>query len=1100
MAKFFIERPIFAAVISVIVTLAGAIAVTTLPVAQYPEITPPTVQVSCTYPGANSKVVADTVAAPIEQQVIGVENMLYMSSQSTNDGGYNLTVTFEVGTNLDMAQVLVQNRVNLALPTLPSEVKQTGVSVKKKSPSILLVVNLISPKGTYDQLYLSNYATINLRDELAQIKGVGDVTYLGQLDYSMRAWLDPDRMAARDLSASDVVAALREQNVQVAAGALGRPPVPTGQAFQYALSTLGRLTTPEEFGEIVVKTGADGEITRMRDLVTDERRTEDGVTYGGVQLGAKTEDTSCSLDGQPSIGLGIFQLPGSNALATAEAIRVRMDQLKLNFPPDVDYAIVYDTTPFIDESIHEVFKALRDAIILVAIVVLAFLQSWRATLIPLIAVPVAIVGTFSVMAGLGFSLNNLSLFGLVLAIGIVVDDAIVVVEAVEHHLEHGLSPKAAAIKAMSEVTGPIIAISLVLMCVFIPCAFISGITGQFFRQFALTIAVSTFFSAVNSLTLSPALCALLLKPKDQQRDPLSQLLNVSLGWFFKLFNLGFIKASTVYASTVRGLLRVSVVVLLVYGGLLYLTYFSFTRVPTGFIPSQDKGYLLVDVRLPDSASLERTQAVMKQVEQIARGVAPAGEPEHSDEEHADDEHGGDKGIPGIAHTITIAGQSIVQNAIGSNYGTVYVVLDEFHHRRGAELGADAIGSKLRAACYREVQEASVAVFGAPPVDGLGSAGGFKVIVRDLTGLGLDALQEAADGLAAAGNQKPGLVGLFSAFRAQTPQMYVDVDRSRCKAMGVPLDEVFLTLQLYLGGYYTNDFNQFGRTWQVNLQGDPQFRLAPEQVAKLKVRNLNGEMVPLGSVAHVSEIGGPALVIRYNGKTAAAVNGGSLPGVSSGTVISTVDQLGRTELPQGMDMQWTELTLLQILAGNTAIIVFGVAVVLVFLVLAAQYESLSLPLAVILVVPMCLLSSVVGVWLAGMDINIFVQIGFVVLVGLASKNAILIVEFAKEKSAQGAAPDDATVEACRLRLRPIIMTSLAFILGVVPLALAVGAGAEMRSTLGIAVFSGMLGVTLFGIFLTPVFYYVIVKWTTRRPKPTSSGELGNESHAAAISTV
>ena len=1074
MAKFFIDRPIFAAVISIVITLAGGIAVFLLSVAQYPEITPPTVQVSCNYPGASSKIVAETVAAPIEQQVIGVENMLYMSSQSTNDGGYNLTVTFKVGTNLDMAQVLVQNRVNLALPSLPSEVKQTGVSVKKKSPNILLVVNLISPEGTYDQLYLSNYATIQVRDELAQINGVGDVTYLGQLDYSMRAWLDPDRMAARDLSASDVANALREQNVQVAAGSLGRPPVPQGQAFQYTLTTLGRLSTPEEFGNIVVKTGQSGELTRLRDLVTDVRHTATEEVYGGIQLGAKVEDTACSLDGQPSIGLGIFQQPGSNALDTAEAIRARMDELKVTFPPDLDYAIVYDTTPFIDESIHEVFKALRDAIILVALVVLAFLQSWRATLIPLIAVPVAIVGTFAVMLGMGFSLNNLSLFGLVLAIGIVVDDAIVVVEAVEHHLEHGLSPKEAARRAMAEVTGPIIAISLVLMCVFIPCAFISGITGQFFRQFALTIAVSTFFSALNSLTLSPALCALLLKPKHQQRDPLSRVIDFMLGWFFKLFNRGFTAAADMYSRSVRLLLRASFVVLLVYGGLLYLTYFSFTRVPTGFIPSQDKGYLLVDVRLPDSASLERTQAVMAQVEKIARGE---GQQADVHDQHEHDEHTGD-GIPGIAHTITISGQSIVQNAIGSNYGTVYVVLDDFHHRHGGEMGADAIAAKLRAACYREVQEASVAVFGAPAVDGLGSAGGFKVMVRDKGALGLDALQEAADGLAAAGNGTPeqptGLIGMFSAFRAQTPQMYVDIDRERCKAMGVPLNEVFLTLQLYLGGYYTNDFNQFGRTWQVNLQGDPRFRLSPEQVRQLKVRNLKGEMVPLGSVSSITETGGPALVIRYNGVTAAAVNGGSLPGVSTGTVIKTVEKIAQRELPQGMDLQWTELTKLQIDAGNTAIIVFGIAVVLVFLVLAAQYESLTLPLAVILVVPMSLLSSVAGVAMAGLDINIFVQIGFVVLVGLASKNAILIVEFAKEKSAQGATPEDATVEACRLRLRPIIMTSLAFILGVVPLALAVGAGAEMRSTLGIAVFSGMLGVTLFGIFLTPVFYYVIVR--------------------------
>jgi multidrug efflux pump len=1093
-AKFFIDRPIFAAVISIIITLSGFIAVGVLPVAQYPEITPPTVQVSCFYPGASAKVVAETVAAPIEQQVIGVENMLYMSSQCTNDGGYNLTVTFEVGTNLDMAQVLVQNRVNLALPTLPSEVKQTGVSVKKKSPNILLVVNLVSPKGTYNQLYLSNYATIQIRDELAQIKGVGDVTYLGQLDYSMRAWLDPDRMAARGLTANDVAAALREQNVQVAAGALGRPPVPQGQDFQYTLSTLGRLTAPSEFGNIVVKRGSKGELTRLKDLVTDVRKDEQGLEFGGVQLGAKTEDTSCSLDGKPSIGLGIFQQPGSNALNTAKSIRQRMDELKLSFPPDLDYAIVYDTTPFIDESIKEVFKALRDAIILVAIVVLAFLQSWRATVIPLIAVPVAIVGTFAVMLGMGFSLNNLSLFGLVLAIGIVVDDAIVVVEAVEHHLEHGLSPKAAAVKAMSEVTGPIIAISLVLMCVFIPCAFISGITGQFFRQFALTIAVSTFFSAVNSLTLSPALCGLLLKPKDQQRDPLTRLINLALGWFFKLFNSGFQITSDLYSRSVGMLLRVSVVVLAVYGGLLYLTYLGFTKVPTGFIPSQDKGYLLVDVRLPDSASLERTQAVMAQVEKICRGEGSS-----SHDEHGEHGHGG--GIAGIGHTIAISGQSIVQNAIGSNYGTVYVVLDEFHHRHGKALGADAIASELRAACYREVQEANVAVFGAPAVDGLGSAGGFKVMVRDASALGLDALQEAADGLAASGNEQPGLVGLFSAFRAQTPQMYVDIDRERCKAIGLPLNDVFLTLQLYLGGYYTNDFNQFGRTWQVNLQGDPKYRLRPEQVRQLKVRNIDGDMVPLGSVATVSESGGPALVIRYNGITAAAVNGGSVPGVSSGTVIKTVEGLAAQELPQGMNMQWTELTLLQIRAGNTAIIVFALAVVLVFLVLAAQYESLSLPLAVILVVPMCLLCSVVGVAMAGMDINIFVQIGFVVLVGLAAKNAILIVEFAKEKSAQGSTPVDATVEACRLRLRPIIMTSLAFILGVVPLALAVGAGAEMRSTLGIAVFSGMLGVTIFGIFLTPVFYYLIVSlFGAANPEPLPNSEVPLKSVQAPLSAL
>ena len=1102
MAKFFIDRPIFAAVISVVITLAGGIAVVLLPVAQYPEITPPTVQVSCTYPGASAKVVADTVAAPIEQQVIGVENMLYMSSQSTNDGGYNLTVTFEVGTNLDMAQVLVQNRVNLALPTLPGEVKQTGVSVKKKSPSILLVVNLISPQGSYGQLYLSNYATIRLRDELAQVKGVGDVTFLGQLDYSMRTWLDPNRMAARNLSASDIVAALREQNVQVAAGALGRPPVPTGQAFQYTLSTLGRLIEPAQFANIIVKTDKDGQATRLSDVVTDQRRDATGRVSGGIQLGAKNEDTSCSLDGRPSVGLAIFQLPGSNALDTAAGIRARMEELKRSFPPDVEYAIVYDTTPFITESINEVFKALRDAIVLVALVVLLFLQSWRATLIPLIAVPVAIVGTFAVMMGMGFSLNNLSLFGLVLAIGIVVDDAIVVVEAVEHHLESGLPAKAAAQKAMSEVTGPIIAISLVLMCVFIPCAFIAGITGQFFRQFALTIAVSTFFSAVNSLTLSPALCGLLLRAKHEQRDPLTRLLNLTLGWLFKLFNFGFEATSSFYARGVGILLRGSVVVLAVYGGLLFLTYVSFTRVPTGFIPQQDKGYLLVDVRLPDSASLERTQAVMAQIDKIARG---AGAKTAGTGHDVPGSHGG---IAGIAHTIVISGQSFVQNAIGSNYGSIYVILDDFHHREGSDLNADAIAVKLRNACYREVQEAAVAVFGAPAVDGLGNASGFKLMVRDVGDLGLDMLQASAEDLAAEGNRQPGMVGLYTAFRARTPQMYVNVDRQRCKQMGVPLDEVFLTLQLYLGGFYTNDFNQFGRTWQVNLQSDPDFRLTPEQVRQLKVRNAAGEMVPLGSVAAITPTGGPAMVVRYNGITAAAVNGGSLPGVSSGTVIKTVEAVAQRTLPQGMNFQWTELTLLQILAGNTALVVFALAVVLVFLVLAAQYESLSLPLAVILVVPMCLLCSVVGVALAGLDINIFVQIGFVVLVGLASKNAILIVEFAKEKSAHGATPRDATIEACRLRLRPIIMTSLAFILGVVPLALAVGAGAEMRRPLGIAVFSGMVGVTLFGILLTPVYYYVVVRIagtkTPATPPPSMTppviAQSGDGSVAAAALTT
>ncbi len=1074
-SHFFIDRPIFAGVISVLITLAGAIFVWGLPIAQYPEIAPPAVQVSCMYPGASSEVVAATVGSPIEQQVTGVENMLYMSSQSTNDGGYNLTITFDLGTDLDMAQVLVQNRVNLATPSLPSEVKQTGVTVKKRSPSILLVVNLISPDESRDQLFLSNFATIRLKDELAGMKGVGDVAFLGQRDYSMRVWLDPERLASLGMTATDVLAALREQNVQVAAGALGRPPIQSGEAFQYSLSTQGRLTDPAEFGEIIVKRGDDSRIVRLSDVVSEQRPVPGGGSFGGIELGAKSSDMSCALDGSPSVGIAVYQLPGSNALNTAQLVRQKMEDMKAIFPTGVDYAIVYDTTPFISESIAEVFKSLRDAIVLVAIVVLAFLQSWRAAVIPLIAVPVAIIGTFAVMAGLGFSLNNLSLFGLVLAIGIVVDDAIVVVEAVEHKLEHGLSPRDAAREAMSEVSGPIIAISLVLMCVFIPCIFITGITGQFFRQFAITIAVSTFFSAVNSLTLSPALAALLLRPKDQQRDPLSRLLNRLLGWFFRLFNIGFDRAATAYAWSAGWLLRLSFLVLVVYGGLLWLTFYSMTQVPTGFIPAQDKGYLLVDVRLPDSASLERTALVMAQLDRLLVGEHHTVEG-HSVEgqESGPDAHDEAGLIPGIAHTMSVTGQSFVQNAVGSNFGSIFVILDEFHHRTSESESANAISAKIRALCQVEIQDALVSVFGPPPVDGLGSGGGFKIMVRDVASMGLDNLQRSADELCAVGSQRPGILGMFNGFRANTPQMYVDVDRTKCKTMGVSLQEVFTTLQLYLGGTYANDFNQFGRTWQVNLQADPDFRLRPEQIAQFRVRSQAGQLVPLGSLVTVYESSGPAMVSRYNGVNAAAINGAAFPGMSSGEIVKTVEALMDEQLPFGMDAQWTELTFLQIRAGNTALIVFAVAVLLVALVLAAQYESLKLPFAVVLVVPMCLLCSVAGIAAARMDINIFVQIGFVVLVGLASKNAILIVEFAKEKQASGSNAYAATVEACRLRLRPIMMTSFAFILGVVPLAIATGAGAEMRRPLGIAVFSGMLGVTFFGIFLTPVFYYLVAK--------------------------
>jgi hydrophobe/amphiphile efflux-1 (HAE1) family protein len=1048
-SSFFIDRPIFSAVLSIVIVIAGSVAVKTLPVAQYPDITPPTVEVSATYPGANARVVIDTVAAPIEQQVNGVENMLYMSSQSTNDGTYLLTVTFKLGTDLDMAQVLVQNRVSLALPTLPDMVNRRGVNVKKKSPSRMMIVNLHSPSGKYGNLELSNYATIQIKDELARLPGVGDITFLGQRDYSMRVWLDPEKMAARDLVSGDVVDAINQQNVQVAAGQIGQPPVPKGQNFQYTLNTLGRLIEADQFADMILKTDSEGRLVRLRDV-------------GRIELGAQGYDQVCTLDERPSVALSVYQLPGSNAIETAEAVIAKMEELAERFPEGLEHEIVYDTTPFIEESITEVFKALRDAILLVAIVVLVFLQNWRSTVIPLIAVPVSIIGTFAVMAGMGFSLNNLSLFGLVLAIGIVVDDAIVVVEAVEHHIEHGMSPRDATRRAMSEVSGPVVAVALVLCAVFIPCAFITGITGQFFRQFALTVAVSTVISAFNSLTLSPALSALLLKPRHEQRDPVTRLLNLLLGWFFSLFNLGFTAATTVYTKLVGLSLRLSVIVLVVYGGLLYLTGWSFGQVPTGFIPMQDKGYLLVNVQLPDSSSLERTQDVMAIAERIARKT------------------------PGVKHTVSLAGQSLLLNANAPNFGSMYVMLDEFHNRHDPALSGDAIAAALTGEFRSRILEGTVSVFGAPPVDGLGNAGGFNLIVEDRGDQGLETLERVTNQVVEKASARPELRGVFTSFRAQTPWLELDIDRTKARSMGVSLEDVFDALQVYMGSYYVNDFNRFGRTWQVNVQADTAFRSDVHDLKQIKVRNVSHEIVPLGTLADVHGTGGPVMITRYNMYPAASINGAPGVGVSTGDTIGVMDSLAREVLPPSMSSEWTELMFLQTQAGNTAILAFAGAVVLVFLVLAAQYESWSLPLAVILVVPMCLLCSVAGVAYAKMDINIFTQIGFVVLVGLASKNAILIVEFAKSRREAGVPRREATLEACQLRLRPIVMTSFAFILGVVPLVIASGAGAEMRRTLGTAVFSGMLGVTLFGIFLTPVFYFVIqalADW--RSPEKTAA---------------
>jgi multidrug efflux pump subunit AcrB len=1106
-SNFFIDRPIFASVLSILITLGGGIAVFTLPVAQYPEIAPPTVEVSAYYPGANAQVVADTVAAPLEQSINGVENMMYMSSTCTNDGNYALTVTFAPGTNLNISQVLVQNREQLAEAILPDLVKRRGISVKKKSPNVLMIVNLFATEpgsGTLgnkpdsQSLYLSNYATIQIRDELSRVQGVGDISYLGQRDYSMRLWLDPQRLAAYSLNPQDVIQAVQAQNIQVAAGQIGQQPIPNGQVFQFSMTTLGRLENVDQFANIVLKSTANGSLVYMRDVAT-------------IEMGAQSYDQTCTLDGKPSVALSVYQLPGSNALQVAHLVKERMKELKEHFPQGIDYSIVYDTTPFINESISEVFETLFDAVVLVAFVVLVFLQNWRSSLIPLVAVPVAIVGTFAAMAAIGFSLNNLTLFGLVLAIGIVVDDAIVVVEAVEHHIEHGMAPREATIKAMQQVSGPVVAIALVLTAVFVPCAFITGITGQFFRQFALTIAVSTVLSAFNSLTLSPALAAILLKKREKGsfeplpwftfapigawlghkfglhfahplmaglRDHVSPAIldalqlwgpiisgailatviglvlgrpfNALLGEMFKAFNRGFDASTNAYTRSVSGLLRVGGLVIAVYVGLLGLTWWGFAHTPTGFIPAQDKGYLLVNVQLPDAASVGRTREVMQHIEQIAHETT------------------------GVTHTVAMAGQSILLNANSPNFGAMYVMLDDFEQRSTPNLTSDAIAAALQKRFQDEVAEADVKIFGAPPVEGLGTAGGFKIIVQD-RGSGSNsptALQDHADRVVVAGNEDPRLRGLFTSFRSDTPWKELVVDRVQAQNREVSIDDVRTTLEATLGPNYINDFNRFGRTWQVNAQAAPYFRKTADSIRLLKVKNRRGDMVPLADFTTVQPLSGPILVMRYNLYPSAAVNGDAASGISSGQAIDHLQTAAREGLIRSMRAEWTELALLQLQTGNTAMWVFVLAVVLVFLVLAAQYESWALPLAVILVVPMCLLCSIAGVLMARMDINIFTQIGFIVLVGLACKNAILIVEFAKAQRESGVERRQACLDACQLRLRPILMTSFAFILGVLPLVIAHGAGAEMRRTLGTAVFAGMLGVTLFGIFLTPVFYSVI----------------------------
>ncbi|MBX8610981.1 efflux RND transporter permease subunit [Pseudomonas cichorii] len=1041
-SKFFITRPIFAAVLSLLILIAGAISLFQLPISEYPEVVPPTVVVRANFPGANPKVIGETVASPLEQAITGVENMLYMSSQSTADGKLTLTITFALGTDLDNAQVQVQNRVTRTEPKLPEEVTRIGITVDKASPDLTMVVHLTSPDNRYDMLYLSNYAVLNIKDELARLGGVGDVQLFGMGDYSLRVWLDPNKTASRNLTATDVVNAIREQNRQVAAGQLGAPPSPSATSFQMSINTQGRLVTEEEFENVVIRAGADGEITRLKDVAR-------------VELGSNQYALRSLLNNKPAVALPIFQRPGSNAIDISNDVRSKMAELKKGFPEGMDYSIVYDPTIFVRGSIEAVIHTLFEALILVVLVVILFLQTWRASIIPLVAVPVSLIGTFAVMHMFGFSLNALSLFGLVLAIGIVVDDAIVVVENVERNIELGLSPMEATHKAMGEVTGPIIATALVLCAVFVPAAFISGLTGQFYKQFALTIAISTVISAFNSLTLSPALAAVLLKAHGAPKDRFSLFLDRILGgWLFRPFNRFFEKASHGYVGTVARVIRSSGIALLVYAGLMVMTWMGFSSTPTGFVPSQDKQYLVAFAQLPDAASLDRTEDVIKRMSDLALQQ------------------------PGVENAIAFPGLSINGFTNSPNNGVVFVALKDFDQRKDPSQSANAIAGALNGK-FASIQDAYMAIFPPPPVQGLGTIGGFRLQVEDRGNLGYDELYKETQNVIAKSRSVPELAGLFTSYTVNVPQVDAAIDREKAKTHGVAISDIFDTLQVYLGSLYANDFNRFGRTYQVNVQAEQQFRQESDQIGQLKVRNNLGEMIPLATFVKISDTAGPDRVMHYNGFITAEINGAAAPGYSSGQAQAAIEKLLKEELPNGMVYEWTDLTYQQILSGNTALFVFPLCVLLAFLVLAAQYESWSLPLAVILIVPMTLLSAIAGVILAGSDNNIFTQIGLIVLVGLACKNAILIVEFAKDKQEEGLSPLDAVLEACRLRLRPILMTSFAFIMGVVPLVLSSGAGAEMRHAMGVAVFSGMLGVTFFGLLLTPVFYVLIRNYVERQ---------------------
>lgn len=1045
-SKFFVDRPIFAGVISVLIFLAGLIAMFQLPVSEYPEVSPPSVVVSAVYPGANAKVIAETVATPLEEQLSGVENMLYMFSQATTDGRLSLTVTFKIGTDPDLAQQMVQNRVSQALPRLPEATRQRGVTVVKSSPDLTMVVHLVSPAKTYDALYLRNYALVNIKDELARVSGVGMVRLFGSGDYAMRIWLNPEKIAEYGLTAADVIAAIREQNVQVAAGMIGGAPVSSLIDVQLPINAKGRLNSPEEFGEIVIRAGAAGEITRLKEVAR-------------IELGASEFSLNSMLDNQPAVAIPIFQAPGANAIEISDGVRAVMAGLSGRFPDDVEYRIVYDPTVFVKSSIKAVVKTLLEALALVVVVVILFLQTWRASIIPLLAVPVSIVGTFALMWAFGFSINTLSLFGLVLAIGIVVDDAIVVVENVERNIAEGLSPLDATYKAMREVSGPIIAISLTLIAVFVPIAFVSGLTGQFYKQFALTIAISTVISAINSLTLSPALAALLLRSHSAPKDRLTLLIDRVFGPFFGWFNRSFHRASGSYSTGVSKLLGRKSMAVVLYAALMGIAAVEFNAIPKGFVPAQDKQYLIGFAQLPEGATMSRTQKVIEEMGRIALAEE------------------------GVSNAVQFPGLSINGFTSSASAGIVFIPLAPFDERTSDVLSANAIAHKLQIK-YAGIEEAFIAIFPPPPVMGLGTTGGFKLQIEDRTGQGYEKLAEVVQQVQQQAWQRPELASVYSNFKINVPQLYADVDRTKAKQLGLNIKDVFDTLQIYLGSLYVNDFNQFGRTYQVIAQADAQYRDAPSDALNLKVRNQQGDMVPLGSVLSMEESYGPESAAHYNGYLAADVNGDAAPGYSSGQAQDAISEILASTLPAGIEYEWTDLTYQQILAGNTTVYILPLCLFLVFLVLAAQYESLTLPLVVVSIVPLSILSALFGVWITGGDNNVFTQVSLFVLAGLASKNAILIVEFARELEQRGMATYTAAVTASRLRLRPILMTSFAFIMGVLPMVFSTGAGSEMRSVMGISVFAGMLGVTIFGLFFTPLFYVLLRRLEGKREHPAA----------------